>query len=61
MPPVFPRQHLRHIDAAVMGRERRVYTSLASVLLLAFIFGYAQQAVTRFIDRQAANIAGVET
>jgi hypothetical protein len=29
------------------------YTSLASVLLLAFIFGYAQQTVTRFIDRKA--------
>lgn len=37
-----------------------VYTSLASVLLLAFIFGYAQQAVTRFIDRKAADIAAAE-
>jgi hypothetical protein len=37
-----------------------VYTSLASVLLLAFIFGYAQQTVTRFIDRKAADIAGTE-
>jgi hypothetical protein len=36
------------------------YTSLASVLLLAFIFGYAQQTVTRFIDRKAADIAGTE-
>ncbi len=37
-----------------------VYTSLASVLLLAFIFGYAQQTVTRFIDRKAADIAAAE-
>lgn len=29
-----------------------VYTSVASVLLLAFVFGYAQQAVTTFIDRK---------
>lgn len=35
-----------------------VYTSLASVLLLAFIFGYAQLAVTRFIDRKVADIVG---
>lgn len=34
------------------------YTSLASVFLLAFIFGYAQQAVTRFIDRSVADIVG---
>ena len=38
-----------------------VYTSLASVLLLAFIFGYAQQAVTRFIDRKAADVLGGKT
>ncbi len=37
-----------------------VYTSLASVLLLAFIFGYAQQAVTRFIDRKVADIVAVD-
>lgn len=37
-----------------------VYTSLASVFLLAFIFGYAQQAVTRLIDRKAADIAGTD-
>lgn len=35
-----------------------IYTSLASVLLLAFIFGYAQQTVTRFIDRKVADIVG---
>jgi hypothetical protein len=34
-----------------------VYTSLASAFLLAFIFGYAQQTVTRLIDRKAADIA----
>ena len=33
-----------------------VYTSVASVLLLAIIFGYAQQTVTRFIDRKAADM-----
>ena len=37
-----------------------VYTSIASVLLLAFIFGYAQQTVTRFIDRKAVDMAGTE-
>ena len=37
-----------------------VYTSLASVLLLAFIFGYSQQTVTRFIDRKVADIAGTD-
>jgi uncharacterized membrane protein len=37
-----------------------VYFSLASVLLLAFIFGYAQQAVTRYIDRKVADIIGTE-
>jgi hypothetical protein len=37
-----------------------IYTSLASVLLLAFIFGYAQQAVTRFIDRKVVDIVGAE-
>jgi hypothetical protein len=37
-----------------------VYPSLAAVLLLAFIFGYAQQAVTRFIDRKVADIVATE-
>lgn len=37
-----------------------VYTSIASVLLLAFIFGYGQQTVTRFIDRKAVDIAGAD-
>jgi hypothetical protein len=37
-----------------------VYTSLASVLLLALIFGYSQQTVTGFIDRKAADIAGTQ-
>jgi hypothetical protein len=33
-----------------------IYQSLAAVLLLALIFGYAQQAVTGFIDRKVASI-----
>lgn len=33
-----------------------VYTTLASALLLAFLFGYAQQAVTRFVDRKVAAL-----
>lgn len=37
-----------------------IYTSLASVLLLAFIFGYSQLAVTHFIDRKVADIIGTE-
>ncbi len=37
-----------------------IYTSLASVLLLAFIFGYGQQAVTLFIDRKVHDIVGAE-
>lgn len=37
-----------------------IYTSLASILLLAFLFGYAQQAVTRFIDSKVADIIGTE-
>lgn len=31
------------------------YASVASVLLLAFIFGYGQQALTTFIDRKVAD------
>lgn len=31
------------------------YSSVASVLLLAFIFGYGQQALTTFIDRKVAD------
>jgi ribose/xylose/arabinose/galactoside ABC-type transport system permease subunit len=31
------------------------YGSVASVLLLAFIFGYGQQALTTFIDRKVAS------
>lgn len=38
-----------------------IYTSVASVLLLAFIFGYAQQTVTRFIDRKAADIVAAKS
>lgn len=34
------------------------YSSLTSVLPLAFIFGYAQHTMTRFIDRKAADIVG---
>jgi hypothetical protein len=37
-----------------------VYTSLASVLLLAFIFDYGQRALTRFIDRKVVEIVGPE-
>ncbi|MGE5292892.1 MAG: hypothetical protein ACM3ML_38040 [Micromonosporaceae bacterium] len=33
-----------------------VYTTLASALLLAFIFGYGQQALTTFIDRKVVDI-----
>jgi hypothetical protein len=33
-----------------------IYTSLPAVLLLAFLFGYGQQAVTRFIDRKVVAL-----
>lgn len=33
-----------------------VYTSLASALLLAFLFGYGQQAVTGFLDRKVVEM-----
>lgn len=33
------------------------YTSLASALLLAFVFGYGQQAITGFLDRKVADLA----
>ncbi|SOC49533.1 hypothetical protein SAMN05660748_2261 [Blastococcus aggregatus] len=33
------------------------YTSVASALLLAFIFGYGQQAVTGFLDRKVAEVS----
>lgn len=46
--------------AVATGAIVGIYTSLASVLLLAFLFGYAQQAVTRFIDRKVADIIGTE-
>ena len=46
--------------AVATGAVVGIYTSLASVLLLAFLFGYAQQAVTRFIDRKVADIVGTE-
>ena len=46
--------------AVATGTVVGIYTSLASVLLLAFLFGYAQQAVTRFIDRKVADIVGTE-
>ncbi len=38
-----------------------VYTTVASILLLAFIFGYAQQAITTFIDRKVVGMLDVET
>ncbi len=46
--------------AVATGAVVGLYTSLASVLLLAFAFGYAQQAATRFIDRRVADIVGPE-
>lgn len=33
-----------------------VYTSVASVLLLAFLFGYGQQAMSGFLDRKVAKL-----
>lgn len=48
------------ILAVASGVVVGVYTSLASVLLLAFIFGYGQQALTRFIDRKVVEIVGPE-
>jgi hypothetical protein len=46
--------------AVATGAVVGIYTSLASILLLAFLFGYAQQAMTRFIDRKVADIVGTE-
>jgi hypothetical protein len=34
-----------------------VYTTVASALLLAFLFGYGQQAVTTFMDKKVATLA----
>jgi hypothetical protein len=35
-----------------------VYTSVASVLLLAVLFGYGQQALTKFMDRKVEDLIG---
>jgi hypothetical protein len=48
------------IGVVIVGTETVVglYTSLASLLLLALSFGYTQQAVTVFLDRKTARILG---
>lgn len=33
-----------------------VYVSVASALLLSFLFGYGQQAVTRFLDERVVTM-----
>lgn len=33
-----------------------VYTSMAAMVLLAFLFGYGQQAVTQFMDKKVASM-----
>ena len=37
-----------------------IYTSIGSVILLAMIFGYSQQAVTAFMDRKVASMLSEE-
>lgn len=46
------------IGLALVGTETVVglYTSLPSLLLLAMVFGYAQQVVTTFVDRRAGQV-----
>ncbi|TDU83599.1 hypothetical protein EV138_6063 [Kribbella voronezhensis] len=45
------------ILAVASGVLVGVYSSTASALFLAFLFGYGQQAVTTFIDKRVADLA----
>lgn len=48
------------ILAVASGVLVGVYTSTASALFLAFLFGYGQQAVTSFIDKRVADLASAK-
>jgi hypothetical protein len=48
------------ILAVASGVLVGVYSSGASALFLAFLFGYGQQAVTTFIDKRVADLASAK-